>query len=236
MTFVLGVIPARGGSRRIPLKNLKRLAGKPLIAHTILAAKKSQMLDRVVVSTEDSRIKRASTQYGAEVPFLRPRNLCRASTPMLPVIRHAVGSVERDWGHSVDIVTILQPTSPFRTSAHIDAAIRSLMRTRADTVVSVCEAEYHPWWTVRLDHGRLVPFLSYRKLNTERHRLPKVYRETGGICVTRRDVLMGLNRIRGPDTRAIVLNRISSLDIDDQNDLLIAECIAKRVRHLRPYG
>jgi len=231
--FVLGVIPARGGSKRAPMKNLRMLTGIPLVGHTIIAARTSHMLDRVVVSTDDERIAKTARLFGADVPFFRPHELSRDETPLLPVIKHAVVSVERSSSHPVDIVAILQPTSPFRTSSQIDAAIRKIIRSKADTVVSVCKMQHHPWWAVKVVDGHVMPFFSYRKLNTERQKLPQAYRETGGIYITKRHVLMNLNKLLGPDTRPIILDRISSLDIDDEADFLMAESLAEKCGVLR---
>src|SRR5437762_12313177 len=123
MPFYLGLIPARGGSKRIPGKNLISLGGKPLIAHTIEAARKSKKLSKVLVSTDDERIADYSRSLGADVPFLRPRELARDQSPTFDAAWHAVMSVEKQRGARVDAVVLLQPTSPFRTSSHIAESI-----------------------------------------------------------------------------------------------------------------
>ena len=156
---VLGVIPARGGSKAIPRKNLHPLGGEPLIAWTCRAAIGARTLTRTVVSTDDPEIAAAARRYGVEAPFLRPRHLAGDDTPTLPVVVHALDELARE-GFVPDAVAILQPTSPFRRSEHIDAALTLLEATGADSVVTVVKVphQFNPVSVLRLDSlGRLVP-------------------------------------------------------------------------------
>jgi len=132
---ILGLIPARGGSKGIPRKNIKPLGGKPLIAYSIEAGLKSRYLDKVLVSTDDEEIAQVARQYGADVPFIRPAELARDDTPTLPVIQHALRFLA-DKGETYDAVCLLQPSSPFRTPAFIDAAIEKYVRSGADSLVT----------------------------------------------------------------------------------------------------
>lgn len=224
---ILAIIPARGGSQGVPRKNIRILAGKPLIAYTIKAALESKYHPRVMVSTDDESIAKIAKEMGAEVPFIRPAHLAQDDTPMLPVLQHAIGCL-RESGYNPDIIAVLQPTSPLRTSKHIDQAISILVDTGADSVVSVCEAEHSPYWMKKIDsEGRLTPFLNTEKEYTRRQDLPKVYRFNGAIFITRPDIIMNQGRLLGDDTRAYIMEPEDSIDIDTEFDFKVAEFLIK---------
>ena len=221
----LAIIPARGGSKGLPGKNILPLQGKPLIAHTIEGARAAHCIHRVVVSTESTEIAQIARQYGAEVPFLRPAELARDETPTLPVLQHVLRELAASEGREPDIVVILQPTSPLRRSEDIDRAVNMLEETGADSVVSLCVAEHHPAWMRRIESGRVLPFLENAREYTRRQDLPPVYRFNGAIYVSRTRVLLQENVILGRDTRALVMDAESSVDIDTPLDLKIAALI-----------
>ena len=123
MNNIIGIIPARGGSKGIPCKNIKKLAGKPLLSYTAEAAHRSKLLTRIVLSTEDEEIKQLGLDLGLDVPFMRPAKLAEDDTPGVSVIRHAVDTLEREENYYPDVIVVLQPTSPLRTSEHIDEAL-----------------------------------------------------------------------------------------------------------------
>ena len=227
MAKILGVITARGGSKSVPRKNIRPLAGKPLIAWTIETALQSCSLDRVIVSTDDGEIAEISREWKAEVPFLRPAELAQDDTPTLPVLQHVVSSLESSEGYVPEVIVTLQPTSPLRTTEHIDEAVSLLQKTGADSVVSVCLTEHSPYWMKRLEGGRAYPFLNGQFDNTRRQDLPPAYRVNGAIYATRYHVLMKENQILGKDTRAIVMDAESSIDIDTWLDFKIAETLLK---------
>lgn len=231
MCNILAVIPARGGSKGILYKNIAMLAGKPLIAHTIEEAKKSKALSRVIVSTDDKEIAKIAKGYGAEVPFMRPRELAADDTPTLLVLQHAVRWLEGNEEAEIDVVVTLQPTSPLRRAEHIDAAVQKLVDTGADSVVSVCLAEHSPYWMKRLEGDRVFPFLPDAPEYTRRQDLPPVYRLNGAVYVTRRDLLVEQGRVLGEDTRAIVMDWESSIDIDTMLDLKLAQLILRERRN-----
>src|SRR5688572_5610508 len=156
---VLGVIPARGGSKGIPGKNLAPVAGRPLLAYTADAARGSRRLSHVVVSTDDAAIADAARALGLEVPFMRPADLASDEALMQPVLQHAVREMAAG-GFSADAVVLLQPTSPLRRATHIDAAIELLESSGADTVVTVVEVphQFNPVSILRLDGDRVVPW------------------------------------------------------------------------------
>lgn len=220
---VIGIVTARGGSKGVPGKNLRLLAGQPLIAHTIRAAKAATTLGRVVVSTDDAEIARVAQAYGAEVPFLRPAELAQDVTPTLPVLQHAVRVLEQAGGRC-DVIVTLQPTAPLRLARDIDEAVRLLEAANADAVVSVREVSEHPSRMRRIQDGRLVTLDgTSRFLLNRRQDFEPVYIENGAIYVTRRRVLMEEGAILGKETRALIMPQSRSLDIDTERDFDRAE-------------
>jgi CMP-N,N'-diacetyllegionaminic acid synthase len=229
----LAIIPARGGSKGLPRKNLQRLSGKPLIAHTIEAARVARSLQRIVVSTESPEIAEVGRQYGAEVPFLRPPELAGDETPTLPVLQHVLTQLDATEGCTPEIIVVLQPTSPLRRAEDIDKAVDLLERSGADSVVSLCAAEHHPAWMKRLEGDRVLPFLENAPEYTRRQDMPPVYRLNGAIYITRRRILMEENHILGQDTRGLVMDAESSVDIDTLFDLKLADLIMQERRNAR---
>jgi len=217
----LAVIPARSGSKGIKDKNTRKINGKPLIYYSIREAKKSKLIDKVIVSTDSKMIARVALGFGADVPFLRPVNLAKDTTPMFPVIKHAVSYLENK-GHKFDLVIVLQPTSPLRTSSDIDKAINILNRSGADSVVSVCPVDYSPYWMKVIRNGR-VKTLIKSKQYFRRQDLPPVYRVNGAIFATKSEVLFKQKSILGRDTRPLIMADDRSIDIDTELDLKLAE-------------
>ncbi len=230
---ILGIILARKGSKALPRKNIKPLAGKPLIAYTIEAALNSRYLDRVIVSTEDETIAGVSRRWGAEVPFLRPSRLAQDDTPALRVLQHALRWLQSNENYVPEAVVTLQPTSPLRHSRHIDRAVRLFRRTGADSIVGVCRAEHSPYWMMRLERGRVFPFTRSRFQNARRQDLPAVYRPNGAVYLTRYRVVMEKEKILGPDTRALVMDAESSLDINTPLDFKVAGLLLKERENVR---
>jgi N-acylneuraminate cytidylyltransferase/CMP-N,N'-diacetyllegionaminic acid synthase len=221
----LAIILARAGSKGLPGKNVLPLGGKPLIAHTIEAARSAHSIQRIVVSTESEQIAQIAQQYGAEVPFLRPADLARDETPVLRVLQHVLSELIAAESHQPEIIVLLQPTSPLRRAEDIDRAVTLLEQTQADSVVSLCAAEHHPAWMKRIEGDHVRPFLENGPEYTRRQDLPPVYRVNGAIYVTRARVLLHENAILGRDTRALVMDSESSVDIDTLLDLKLAELI-----------
>lgn len=227
---IVGIIPARGGSRRIPLKNLALLRGRPLIAYTIEAAKGSRTLDRLIVSTDHDGIAAAAVKFGAEVPFRRPAELAE-DVPMERVIQHAVRHIEEIDRAPVSVAVTLQPTSPFRTPEDIDACVEKLLATGADSVITVTPVQQRPEWMYRLEGDRAFSFLdpATKREPGGAHTLPPLYIPTGAVYATRRETLMEKNLITGPDTRVVIIPHERALDIDLPVDLLVAEVLAQRM-------
>lgn len=222
---VLAIIPARGGSKGLPGKNILPLAGKPVIAWTIEAARQSRFVDRVIVSTDSLEIAAVAEQHGAEVPFLRPAELAGDQAKSFDVLLHAI-----DWQQQLDLgydlVICLQPTSPLRNGEDIDHAIE-LYRTRAaDAVVSVCETDHHPWWSNILpENGNMADFLRPEALNSNRQELPAFYRLNGAIYLASPDYLKANGSFYGDGTFAYEMPKRRSIDIDDAFDLQLAEVL-----------
>jgi N-acylneuraminate cytidylyltransferase/CMP-N,N'-diacetyllegionaminic acid synthase len=225
--YVVAVIPARGGSKGLPGKNIVPLMGKPLICYTIEAAKNSKYVTRIIVSTDDEKIAKIAKENGAEVPFLRPADLAKDETPSLPVVQHAVKYIEDAEGCIMDVIVLLQPTSPLRNETYIDDAVEKILGTGADSVITVCRVKQHPYWNFIAKGDSLCPFIRNDVNPTRRQDLPETYAPNGAVYVVRRDVLFNQNSILGKDIRAVVMPVEESIDIDGYFDLFIAEMTLK---------
>jgi CMP-N-acetylneuraminic acid synthetase len=223
---ILGVIPARGGSKAIPRKNLAPLGGRPLIAHTLEAARLSRRLTRVVTSTDDAEIAATVRALDGDVPFLRPARLAADDTPMLDVLVDLLESLAEREQYRPGVAVLLQPTSPFRRAEHIDAAVDLLVSSGADSVVSVTPVphQFTPPSLLRLDGDRLVPWAADGPLR--RQDKPPLFARNGpAVVAVRRHVLLDQRTLYGADTRGLVMARAESLDIDDAFDLELAELL-----------
>ena len=226
---ILGIIPARGGSRSIPRKNIALLAGRPLLAYTCDAALHSRRLTRTILSTDDEEIASVGKACGVEVPFHRPADLARDEVPMVEVVRHALGWIMDHERYLANLVVVLQPTSPLRRAEHIDAAVGLLIDTAADTVVSVVEVphQFNPVSLMRLEDGKLVPLLD-QPIILRRQDKPRVYARNGpAVLVVRREVI-AQGRLYGDTVRPLEMGPVDSVDVDDPNDLALAEFYLRR--------
>jgi CMP-N-acetylneuraminic acid synthetase len=227
---ILGVIPARGGSRAVPRKNLRLLGGKPLLWWTVEAAKGSKRLTRTVLSTEDEEIADIARTLGADVPFRRPPELATDRALSMPVMQHALQVVEQmEHGTPYDALVMLQPTAPFRTSEDIDGAIEMFEATGADSVISVTNVDgHHPARMKYLENGRLVdpPFCETYE-NQPRQELRPMYVKNGAIYVTRRAVLLA-GSFKGHTCLAWVMPAERSANIDSLADFAYAAWLADR--------
>ena len=225
----LAIIPARGGSKGVPRKNIRLVAGLPLIAYSIQAAQASQTLTHCVVSTEDEEIASVARSFGAEV-LPRPAELAGDKTPMPPVVRDVFTTLETRLGLRFDYGVLLQPTAPLRTAADIDAALSLLRETRADSVVSVYRVyDHHPARMYRLENERLVP-LQAEPSGSLRQDLPAVYHRNGAIYAFRRSLLDEIDGLLGPDTRPYIMPEERSVNIDNEIDLLLADLLLNRLK------
>lgn len=233
---IIGVIPARGGSKAIPRKNLALLGGRPLIAHTADAARASRRLTRLIASTDDAEIASVAQGLGIEVPFLRPPALAGDDTPMLDVLVDLLATLDQREQYRPDILVLLQPTSPFRRAEHIDGAIDLLTATGADSVVTVMDVPHHftPASLMLLDGDRLTAWIDGGSLR--RQDKPRLFARNGPAVVAARPGVLAGRTLYGPDTRGFVMSREESLDIDDRFDLEIAELLiaARAAGRARP--
>lgn len=222
---VLGIIPARGGSKGIPRKNITRLAGRPLLAYTADAARASTRLTRIIISTDDDEIASVARHHGVEVPFLRPAHLAGDETPMLDVLIDLVASLDQRERYRPDVLVLLQPTSPFRRASHIDAAVDLLTSSGADSVVSVVPVphQFTPASLMRLEGERLVRWTD-GPAATRRQEKPLLFARNGpAVLAVRTRIVTEGRALYGPDTRGLVMAREESFDIDDAFDLEVAE-------------
>ena len=228
---IVALIPARSGSKGVPKKNICLLAGKPLIAWTIETAIACPSLDRIIVSTDDLKIAHIASNYGAEVPFLRPLELAQDDTPDLPVYQHTLSWLAEHEDYHPDIVVWLRPTSPLRTVQDIEKAIQLLKKTGADCVRSISLAEHHPYWMKRLDGNddSLKPFVEgideakfYR-----RQLLPPVYRLNGAVDVSVSKNVLENGLLYQGDIRGYVMPQDRSVHIDNKIYFALAELLIK---------
>jgi CMP-N-acetylneuraminic acid synthetase len=236
MSNVVGIIPARGGSVGVPLKNIKNLNGYPLIKYTIQAALDSDSLDRIIVSTDHDGIASISESLGAEVPFKRPTDISEDVETEL-VLQHTVKYLEDEENYDIDAVVLLQPTSPFRKAKTIKKCVKLFKEEPdADSIVSVNNVEgYRPEWMLSIDDNQKItpyntPFyhdeLPVIKL-VARQSFPDLYRQNGSVWVTSRDLLMNHNLVIGPNAYAVITEEIEAVDIDTHVDFMVAESLMK---------
>ena len=225
---ILCIIPARGGSKRLPGKNIKLLNGIPLVGYAIRAAKGSQYIDKVIVSTDDEAIARDAREQGAEVPFMRPAELATDTATTLSVLQHAVTFFEEK-GEQFDLIVLIQPTVPGVETRDVDAAIEKFASTGVNSCITVSPIVDPPEWMYRIDaEGRLQKYVDVpagRGQDVE-----KLYRVSGAVYVTVRDTLMKENKIVDNNNCAgVIMPRERSIDIDTPLDFLMAETLMKSV-------
>jgi CMP-N,N'-diacetyllegionaminic acid synthase len=227
--YVFGVIPARGGSKGLPGKNLRVLGRLSLVGHAVASSRDSSRMTRFIVSTDDPVIVDEARRHGAEVPFQRPAELANDEAGMVPVLQHAVRWLEST-GARPDLIVTLQPTSPFRIGADIDRTVAKVIDTGADSAQTVVEASYHPFFMKTLDGDRTTPLFPDGHKYVRRQDAPPVYQPSGAVYVTRYEVLMHQGRVLGQDNRAVVKSFESSVNIDTEWDFLLADLLLRAGR------
>jgi CMP-N,N'-diacetyllegionaminic acid synthase len=227
---ILGLIPARAGSKGIPGKNLRPFCGRPLIAHAIHAAQQCPLIDRIVVSTDSEEIAAAARTFGADVPFLRPSAIAQDETPMVAVVDHCVDALERA-GWQTAMVVLLQPTSPLRRPAHITRAVTLLCETGADSVVSIVPvpATHSPDYVMRIANGRLEPFLPESAKVMRRQDARTAYERDGTVYAFWRETLRRHGNIYGADCRPLELPAGESIALDTPADWEYGEYLCARL-------
>ena len=234
---ILGIIPARGGSKGVPGKNIRDLAGKPLIVWTIEAAKESKLLTRVIVSTDSKEIGEIAKAYGAEVPFLRPAEISGDLATDVEFLNHALNFLKEKENYEPDIILRLPPTSPLRTAAHIDQGIQKLLdNPDADSCRPITESPKHPYkmWKAIEGSATMEPFLpkTITKMdepyNLPRQMLPKVYVHTGAMDVMRITTIRDLKSTSGSKVAYFFMKPEDSINIDSALDFEVAEILMRK--------
>ncbi len=223
---VLAIIPARGGSKGIPHKNIQNLAGKSLISYTILAAKKSKYIDKIIVTTDDKKIAKISTLHGAEVPFLRPKNISRDDSSIIQAVKHTLEFLRINQSYAPDMILILQPTSPLRTTKLIDYTVSVLGKSQSSCAITVSKIKKHPFSAFWLKAGLLKPFKQDFASFDRRQKYPDLYFPTGDIYAFWHNTIKKYDSIYGPKIKPVVIDT-EGIDIDTKFDLFLAEMIIK---------
>ena len=225
--YILGIIPARGGSKGVPRKNVLPLNGKPLISYTIEEAKKSKYINRLIVTTDDDEIAYISKQYGAEIPFMRPKSLGGDSISTNQVIEHALKTIKEQTGKMPDIICLLQCTSPLRDVEDIDGTIEKVINSDFDASISVSEVDSNPYWSNVFEGEKLKYFIEEGKKIKRRQDLPKIYEINGAVYVTKTDAFFRENNIECENMTGYIMKKENSIDIDTMIDFKMAELMLK---------
>lgn len=219
----VAVIPARGGSKGIPLKNIREVAGKPLVAWAIEACLATESIDRTIVSTDHEGIAEVAREWGAEVPFMRPEEFAGDAVTLDPVIYHAVTELEERDGKEIDIVLTVQPTCPLLRPGTIDRSVETLVEGGYDAVIMLKEIRHMYWRRV---NGHFEPMFKKR---ANRQELEPLYPETGAVFASRRSVVTPENRL-GTNIGHVIGSEEEAIDIDTEIDLLLAELVIEQAR------
>jgi len=226
---ILAIIPARGGSKGIPKKNIKPLLGKPLVAWTIEQAKKSSLITRIFVSTDNDEIARIAGHYGAPVPFLRPTELAQDNSPTIDTIIHALDSFEK-CGETFDVIIILEPTSPLRKRDDIDKAIGTYLdhSSETDTLVSVGEVHLeNPYIMKIIENNRVIPLMEIGQKFFQRQQLPKIFFPYGVIYLATVETIRQQKTFYQETTIPYRIERWQNYEIDDICDFYCVEAVMK---------
>lgn len=219
----LAIVPARSGSKGLPNKNIKLFNGKPLIAYTIEAAKKSKLFDEIIVSTDSQVYGKIAMKYGASVPFYRSEQGCTDFASSWDVVKEVIARY-KEVGKEFDTITLLQPTSPLRTENDIIKGYKLFKDYDANAVIAVCEADHSPLWMNTLKLGEdMSNFIGEKALNLPRQNLPTYYRINGALYIVKTDYIMKTTNIYEKKCFPTVMDKKASIDIDDWMDFKIAE-------------
>ncbi len=234
---ILAVIPARGGSKSIPKKNIKDLLGRPLIAYSIVEALRAKSLSRVIVSSDDKEILEVAKKYGAETPFVRPKELATDDALAIDVMVHAIKACEEQEGSKYDYAVMLQPTTPMRNAEDIDNALEKLVSSKADSVISVVSVgAIHPYRMKKIVKDLLVDYADEGVENLPRQKLPPIYIRNGAIYAAKRDVIVKGRSFKGKKCLAYVMSEERSVNIDSKIDFMLAETLMQKTDwgHVKP--
>lgn len=228
---ILAIIPARGGSKGIPRKNIKLLAGKPLIAWTIEEAKKSKYIDRLILSSEDDEIIRVAKEWGCEVPFVRPKELAEDDTPGIEPVLHVINTLPEIY----DYVCLLQPTSPLRKGSDIDRAMAMCIKNNSNSCVSVTEVTEHPYLMYTTNEDKLSPLFPNMDIN-RRQDLPKIFKLNGAIYFAAVNQVLNEKRLVNDKTLGYVMAKEFSIDIDNNIDFELCNNVLMKKLKIEKYN
>ena len=225
----LAIIPARGGSKGLPGKNIKNLCGKPLIAWSIESGLKSNYIDKVMVTTDDEEIATISKNYGADVPFLRPCEFSTDIATSFDVIRHTLNYYKNKLNKKFDYIVLLEPTSPLREVSDIDNAIEKLLNSTADSIVGICKTEdQNPAFLVHKSPNEYISGYEQKEMRVLRRQdIRNVYFFEGTIYISKTDILKEKETFYHSNTIGYVVPKYKSLEIDDMDDFIMVEAIMK---------
>ncbi len=224
----MAVIPARSGSKGLKDKNIREINGKPLMAYAIEAAQKSDLYDCIHVSTDSGRYAEIAREYGAEVPFLRNKELSSDLATTWDAMRFVLREY-RNLGKDFDTITVLQPTSPLRDWRDVQKAFRLFQDKQADSVVGVCEMEHSPLWSNTLPEDHCLKGFIREEVNGPRQKLSEYYRLNGAIYIIKAQFLLEYGNLYGEHGYAYIMSKEHSIDIDDELDFAIAEILMKKI-------
>jgi len=225
---MVAIIPARGGSKGLPQKNIRNFLGQPLISYTINAAKKSRNINRIIVSTDDSKIASISKQYGAEVPFLRPKDLATDESKAIDTYLFTIEELNENLENKINEFIVLLPTTPLRTTDDIDKAIKLFNEVKADTVISVYESNHPPAWFKKvLKNGKMIDYYSGLDSCQNRQQYEKAYLPNGAIYIFNFQSLKKNYSYFNNNTYPYIMDKDKSIDIDTLLDFTFAEFIMK---------
>lgn len=222
---IIAIIPARGGSKGVVNKNIRLLAGRPLIYYTIYAAKNSKFINNIIVSTDDEKITEVASAESVTV-IKRPAELSSDESPTIDTVLHAIQKCKME-GLNPEIVILLQPTSPFRTSSDIDTALELFLKNKCDSIISVVETTHPPYWNMIVDGLFLSPLFDQESLRMRRQDLPKTYLPNGAIYIAYAETLENTHSFYCQKSRPYIMPPERSFDIDSEFDLLFAEAVMK---------
>jgi CMP-N-acetylneuraminic acid synthetase len=221
---IIAIIPARGGSKRIPKKNIKKLIDKPLIYYTISEAKKSKFISKIIVSTDSKQIEKIAKNLGTET-IIRPKKLAQDNSSSLDVVQHVIKNLESL--NYFDIIILLQPTSPLRTVTDIDSAINLFLKSKCDSVIGMTEVTHPPEFMYRITNKKIKPLIKTKIKSKRRQDMPKTYQINGAIYICNRDLIMKKHTMFGKNIVPYLMPIERSIDIDTMFDFDLAKTILK---------
>lgn len=219
---ILAIIPARGGSKGIPKKNIKELLGEPLISYTIKDALNSKYIDRIIVSTDDSEISDTSKKYDVEV-IKRPEKISKDDSPTIDAIKHVLEILKETEKYFPDIIIVLQPTTPLRESEDIDRCIEKIIKEKCDSVITVSKLVHLPHWALTIDKDGVTHRLFNIDPPSRRQDADDIYMHNGAVYAVRPEIIYKYNTLRGPITKAIIVSDERSVNIDTEMEFFLAE-------------